>query len=412
MRNNIKQLVLASAVAVMSMGSTSPSWGEEVLRFATWDSDESYEIQKEIVKLFEEVNPGVRVQIEPYGDGYNKKLIASFGAGNPPDVMYMWNYPKYYTSLMPLNELMARDAEEMGLADIPAGLINTTRIDGRAYGMPAGFTTHVVFYNKDMFSAADVDEPSAGWTWSELREKAAKFRDKTNKIYGFAVEAKPDLFDYEQFFWSNGTRFISEDGSSVDGYMNSPEAVEVLTMFADMAKNEEATVIGIGDNTSGSVLFIGGKLAMYQSAMWSKSGLDNAGLNYGVAMLPAFGDKPVHSSIGASALSVAKDTQNPELAWKFVKFYASDEAVKLRKNDLPIRTSVAEELNMTVDPVYKPFFDMLALSDRESNAFLKHKSWSKIQTNLERAIEATMIEKGNARKHLDTAVARSKRHFK
>ncbi len=143
---------------------------------------------------------------------------------------------------------MARDAEAMNLSDIPPGLINTTRIDGKAYGMPAGFTTHVVFYNKDMFEAEGVAPPSADWTWAELREKAAQFRDKENKVYGFAVEAKPDPFDYEQFFWSNGTRFIAKDGSAVDGYMNSPEGVEVLTMFADMATNEEAVVLGIGDN--------------------------------------------------------------------------------------------------------------------------------------------------------------------
>ncbi|MGJ8527909.1 ABC transporter substrate-binding protein [Maritalea sp.] len=406
---NLKKLALASAVAALTIGGSALA--EDVLRFATWDSDESLAIQQEIAKRFEAANPGVKVQVEPYADGYDQKLIASFGAGNPPDVMYMWNYPKYYKSLMPLDELMARDAEDMNLSDIPAGLINTTRIDGKAYGMPAGFTTHVVFYNKDMFEAAGVEAPSANWTWAELREKAAKFRDKEGKVYGYAVEAKPDPFDYEQFFWSNGTRFIAADGSAVDGYMNSPEAVEVLSMFADMAKNEEAVVLGIGDNTSGSALFKGSKLAMYQSAMWSKSGIEEAGINYGVATLPSFGDKPVHSSIGASAMSVAKDTKNAELAWKFVKFFSSAEAVKLRTNDLPIRTSVAEELNMTTDPIFKPFFDILAVSNRESNAFLKHEDWGKIQTNLERAIEATMIEKGNAKKHLDDAVARSARHL-
>ncbi len=94
-----------------------------------------------------------------------------------------------------------------------------------------------------------------------------------------------------------------------------------------------------------------------------------------------------------------------------MKFFSSPEAVKLRTNDLPIRTSVAEELNMTTDPTFKPFFDILKVSDRESNAFLKHENWGKIQTNLERAIEATMIEKGNAKKHLDEAVKRSKRHL-
>ncbi len=382
---------------------------DKVLRFATWDSDESLAIEEAIARKFEEANPGVKVQVEAYGDGYDEKLTAAMGAGSPPDVMYMWNFPSYKDSLMPLDDMIARDAEAMNLADIPAGLMNISKIDGKTYGMPAGFTTQVVFYNKDMFAAAGAPEPVAGWTWDDLRADAAKFRNKDAKTYGFAVDAKPDPYDFEQFFWSNGTKYISDDGKAVEGYMNSPEAAEVLTMFADMIKSEEAVALNIGDDTSGSTLFKGGKIAMFQSAMWSKSGIDESGINYGVAVLPQFGAKPTHSAIGASAVSIAKDAKEPDLAWEFVKFFSSPEAVAMRKNDLPIRTSVAEAQGMTTDPIFKPFFDMLALSNRETNAFLKNPEWARIQDNLAKAIEATMIDQGNAKAHLDEAVAASAR---
>ena len=41
----------------------------------------------------------------------NQKLAASFGAKNPPDIMYMWNFPAYYESLEPLNQYIEGDAE-------------------------------------------------------------------------------------------------------------------------------------------------------------------------------------------------------------------------------------------------------------------------------------------------------------
>lgn len=389
--------------------ATTPALGQQTIRFATWDSDSNLSIQQEIAKRFEELNPGVTVQVEPYADGYDQKLVAAFGAGSPPDVMYMWNFPQYYPSLMPLDDLIARDAAELDMDDIPLGLMNTARVNGVTYGMPSGFTTHIVYYNKDLFAAAGVEEPQPGWTWDDLRAKAAQFRDAENRVYGFAVEAKPDPYDYEQFFWSNGTRYISEDGTTLDGYMNSPEAVEVLEMFAEMARNEEAVTLGIGDMSSGSALFRSGNIAMQQSAMWSKGGHDAAGINYGVVELPRFGDREPHSALGASAISIAKDARNPDLAWEFVKFFSSPEAVAMRTGDLPIRTSVAEALNLTDDPIYKPFFDMLERSDTEIHAFLKHPNWSRIQDNLARAIEATMIEQGNAQAHLDEAVTRSAR---
>src|SRR4051794_32844862 len=61
-----------------------------VLRFATWDSGEALKIQETIAKKFEEKHPFIKVQMETYGDEFDQKLAAAFGAKNPPDVMYMW----------------------------------------------------------------------------------------------------------------------------------------------------------------------------------------------------------------------------------------------------------------------------------------------------------------------------------
>ncbi len=399
-----------AGVLVGTMLTALPAVGQDAtIRFATWDSDTNLGIQQEIARLFEARHPGVTVQVEPYADGFDQKLVAAFGAGDPPDVMYMWNFPQYFTSLMPLDELLARDAAEIDLEDIPAALFNNTMVNGATYGVPSGFTTYVIYYNKDLFAAAGVEQPQPGWTWDDLREKAAQLRDAENRVYGFAVNATPDPYDYELLFWSNGTSYISPDGTAIEGYMNSPESAEVLEMLAAMARNEEAVTVGVGDMSGESALFRSGNIAMQLSAMWSKGGHDAAGVNYGVAELPRFGDKPAHSGLALSAVSIAKDTRSPDIAWEFVKFFASPEAVAMRTGDLPIRTSVAEELNLLDDPIYKPFFDILAVSDREVHAFLKHRNWSRIQENLERAIEATLLDQGDAKAHLDEAVARSAR---
>lgn len=404
--NTTRLIATAMAAALLT---TSALAQDKVLRFATWDSDESLAIQESIARMFEAANPGVTVQVEAYGDGYDEKLTAAMGAGDPPDVMYMWNFPAYAASLMPMEDLIARDAAEMDLADISPALMNISTIDGHTYGMPAGFTTQVVFYNKDMFAAAGIAEPQAGWTWDDLRAAAAQFRDAATNTYGFAVDAKPDAFDFEQFYWSNGTQFISDDGTTVDGYMNSAAGAEVLDMFADMIKTEEAVALNIGDDTSGSTLFKAGRIAMFQSAMWSMTGIQSSGINFGVVVLPNFGDQPAQSAIGASAMSIAKDAAEPELAWEFVKFFSSPEAVAMRTGDLPIRMSVAAAKGLTEDPIFQPFFTMLDQTTVHTAAFLQNENWGRIQENLSTAIEATMIDQGNAQAHLDEAVARSAR---
>ncbi|HQY43327.1 MAG TPA: sugar ABC transporter substrate-binding protein [Paracoccaceae bacterium] len=408
-----RTVIIAPAILAATFWGGMTFAQDKVLRFATWNtSPESIAINQAIVTKFEEANPGVKVQVELYGDGFDDKLTAAMGAGNPPDLMYMWNYPAYYQSLMPLDDMIARDAAELNLADIPSGLMNGGLIDGKTYGMPVGFTTHVIFYNKDLLAAAGVAEPQAGWTWADLRAAAATLSKPDEQIFGFAVDAKPDPFDFEEFFWSNGAQYISDDGKVLDGVMNSPEAAEVLDMFGDMIKTGEAVALNIGDQTSGSDLFKAGKLAMMEGAMWNKGGIDESGVNYGVAVLPAFGDKPVKSTINASGISIAKDTADPDLAWAFVKFFSTPEAVALRTNDLPIRTSVAESSGMMADPKLAPFFAMLAVADGTVPSFLKNPEWGRIQENLSLAIEATMIDQGNAKAHLDEAVSASARFLK
>ena len=159
------------------------------LRFATWDSGEALKIQQDIAKKFEEKNPGVKVQVEAYGDGFDQKLAASFGAKNPPDMMYMWNFPAYYESLEPLDQYIEGDSE-MDMDDFYQGLFNYSGMNGKIYGMPAGFTTRVVYYNKDLFDAANVPYPKDGWSWDDFKEIAKKLSDPSKKQYRFWDSAR------------------------------------------------------------------------------------------------------------------------------------------------------------------------------------------------------------------------------
>ena len=47
-------------------------------------------------------------------------------------------------------------------------------MDGSTYGIPVGFTTHCLFYNKDIFDEAGVEYPTEDWTWDDLQEAARR----------------------------------------------------------------------------------------------------------------------------------------------------------------------------------------------------------------------------------------------
>jgi len=204
-------LVLILTVTLTGCGKNNASENAKVekkdkviLRFATWDTGELLKIQQDIAKKFEENHPNVKVQVEAYGDGFDQKLVASFGAKNPPDIMYMWDFPTYHQSLLPLDDYIKSD-KDINIEDFYPGLLNYMKVNGTLYGLPAGFTTHVIYYNKKLFDEAKVSYPEESWTWQDFIEKAKKLSDPAKKQYGFGVRANPDPYDFEQFLWSNGT---------------------------------------------------------------------------------------------------------------------------------------------------------------------------------------------------------------
>lgn len=425
MKKRMSWLSLVSIVALMGTmltacgGSGSSDSAKEqggdstaqttTLRFATWDTGDTLKIEQEIAKKFEEKHPGTKVQVEAYADGFDQKLAAGFGAANPPDIMYMWDFPTYHQSLEPLDDYAAKD-KDLNIDDFYQGLFNYGKIDGTLYGIPAGFTTRVVYYNKKMFDEAGIAYPKDGWTWDDFQEIAQRLTDKSKKQYGFGVRAENDTYDLQGLVWSNGGSFISEDGKTIEGYMNSKETAEAIQMLGDMVKNGSAVLTGGKGQQSGEDIFKAGKIAMWESGIWPLESFRDAGIDVGTVEMPAFPGKPVKGILAESALSIAKDSKHKDLAWEFVKFYVSDEAIKMRVADLPVRASVVEELKKDQDPLYKPYYTMLERADN-TPAFLMNPKWNEVNRQLSAAVESVVFG-SNAQEVLNQAVKDSERYLK
>ncbi|MDF2680949.1 MAG: sugar transporter substrate-binding protein [Brevibacillus sp.] len=378
------------------------------LRFATWDTDEMLKIQQDIAMKFEQSHPGVKVQVEAYADGFDQKLVAAFGAKNPPDVMYMWDFPTYHTSLEPLDDFLKKDPD-IAIDDFYQGLLNYNRMNGALYGLPAGFSTRVMFYNKKLFDEAGVPQPTESWTWDDFKAAAKQLTKPEKKQFGFAARSEPDTYDLQGFVWSNGSSFISPDGKMIDGYMNSKETAETLQIFGDLVKEKSALLVGGKNQQSGNDLFKAGKLALYDNGVWSLESYKKAGVDFGTVVMPSFPGKQAKGVIAQSALSIAKDSKNKELAWEFIKFFVSKDSIKMRTADLPVRISVVQEMKMDQDPLYAPFYKMLEQST-DTPAFLLHPHWNEINRNLSAAVNAIMLGQ-DAQELLNKAVTDSQKYM-
>ncbi|PEU04080.1 sugar ABC transporter substrate-binding protein [Bacillus cereus] len=391
--------MLLSACGNSEKSSSQGKRGEKVLRFATWDTGESLKYQQDIAKKFEKANPGVKVQVEAYADGFEDKLAASFGAKNPPDVMYMWNYPDYYKSLEPLDDYVNKDSSfKTTFDDFYTNILNYHKFKDATYGFPIGFTTRVIYYNKKLFQEAGVPLPTSGWTWEQFSDAAKKLSNPEKKQYGFVFSSKKNSYAFQEYVWSNGSSFISPDGKKVDGYMNSSKTQEILNGFQHMIDENSAIV---SDKVTES--FKSGKIAMIENGIWPLEDFKKAGMDFGTAEIPSFHGQPSKGVIHSAGIAMAKDSKEKDLAWKFIKYFVSAEAAEMRKTDMPVLKSVVSEQSHKNDQLLSTFYTMLERSS-DTPGFLLTNKWTEVDKRLDYAISSVLLGQNSADKALNEAV--------
>lgn len=359
------------------------SGGKTQIRFASWDVADDVDRQQAIVDKFNESHDDIEVTLEAYGSEFDTKISAGMGSGDAPDVMYMWNYPAYYQGLEPLDSYIEGEGEDYK-SNFYDALWNYNSIDGAVYGIPVGFTTHALFYNKDIFAEAGLEEPTNEWTWDDVKAAAKTISEKTD-AKGFSFQMKPDPYDYEMYLWSNGTAYCDENGE-LDGNLNSDESKEVFEMFQAMEKDESA----IATEKNGTDEFRAGTTGMYVYGSWALNTLEEDGLNYGVVNIPSFAgaNQDSISILSSSGLSISSECKNKEAAWEFVKFWTNEENnIERIGLELPVLNSVVESEKIMEQAEYAPFYTMLEQSAGYTPASFIIENWSELSESLSLSFE-------------------------
>lgn len=376
--------LLVTSLTACSSSSSEDSSGKVKLRFATWDSEESLTIQEDLVKKFNEQQDDIEVVLEAYGSEFDTKLAAGMGAGDTPDIMYMWNYPLYSGALEPLDSYIEKEGSDYKGSFFET-LWNYNSYEDTTYGIPVGYTTHVMYYNKDLFDKAGAEYPNGDWTWNDVKEVSKKISNKDEKIYGFAFSAQPDPYDFEMNLWNNNTAYIGSD-NQLAGNVDSKESIEVYKTYQDMVKEG----IALSTEGDGTTEMKSGSVGMFINGSWSITDLKAQGTNFGVTVLPTFKEGEKSSSVvSSSGISMSKECKNKDAAWEFIKFWTSEEANQARINyELPVLKSVADSSKLLDDEIYSVFYTMLEQSKDFTPTSFKIENWTEVSDEISTAQEA------------------------
>jgi len=233
-----------------------------------------------------------------------------------------------------------------------AGALNeqavaTGTVAGERYAVPLSFTPLSMFYNQALFDAAGVAVPT---TWDEWVDAAAALTidangDGTPEQYGIALQDHQTVGNgvWMSLLKSGGGDVVTADGEVV---VDSPENAETLEFWADALAADKISPTGL-TGVDGDGLFSAGKAAMTFGGPWMASVSEGAGIDYGIAALPAGPD-----GIAASALAVdvtvtsqATDEEKAAAQTFFDWFYGQENMVtwSLASGWPPLTTDVTAD---------------------------------------------------------------------
>ncbi|MDN4068584.1 ABC transporter substrate-binding protein [Paenibacillus vini] len=282
---------------------------------------------------FHEENPSITVK-PIYAGSYQDtmtKVVTAVQGGNSPDLAVLLSTELY--SLLEMNaleELTPRFSQDYFNGFYEAFMSNTKSGD-QVWSVPFQRSTIVMYYNKDMFKAANLDPEKAPANWNELKEYAQKLtvKDGAGTVSQWGLEIPSTGYQYwmlQALSLQTGTNIVSNDGKEV--YFNKPEVKEALQFYADLGRKDKVMPEGILEWATVPSDFISGKTAMMFHTTGNLSKVkSDAKFDFGVAYLPA--NKNYGSPTGGGNLYVFKDIpeERKAAAVKFIEFLTQPERV-------------------------------------------------------------------------------------
>ncbi|WP_248926554.1 ABC transporter substrate-binding protein [Paenibacillus hamazuiensis] len=377
----VSMMVPLLAACSKGQGNTDTKT-ERVLRIATsmGFGDDDY-FRQQFTEVFEFANPNIKIEMvqtmdDKYRYGYGRmapgekmpdpleQLKKAMEGDNPPDVV-MVNYEQL-NDLVSSNLLTQLDPkiaqDKFDVSDYVPAVIDGIKKqgDGKLYALSPTFYSSALIYNKKMFDEAGVPYPKDGMTWDETFDLARRVAkgEGDNRKYGFAFSpySGGDLF-YSMDIYTAPLQLRVFDDKGEKMTVDSDQWEKVWKTMVQL--NNEKIMPPVQDprqmkermmstnpedfNPFQHDDFLSSRVAMTiigygqidQIVNANKSAANIKGftpIDWNVVSLPTHQEAPgVGGYIGMNGImGINAKAQNPDDAWKFIKFINGEDWARLK----------------------------------------------------------------------------------
>lgn len=295
-------------------------------------------IRRSVFEDFHRRNPDVRVVnaggLNLIGDQADNMFLMSMAGDRSPDVFYV-NFRQYYTFVeqgfcRPMTDLIAQDPGVLDRAN-PTVLKVLKSYDKKVYAIPFFQVAVALYYRKDFFREAGLDPSKPPRTWDEFYETARKLSNKNR--FGFSFSNIPS-YTWQNFLYQAGGEVVEPTETGVwRARINSAQAGQALDFYRKLLQPQKDgyPAAQVAANLSNDINT--GKTAMWfgytNDVVLQQSDLSPSVI--GIAALPS-GPRGKSNEINAGMWAISsrvKDPKKLEACWRFIKFFAGDDAARI-----------------------------------------------------------------------------------
>ena len=317
--------------------------------FSGWGDETEQNIYRDSIKRFNKIYPNVTVDFQPIPADFQTTIKARMAGGTAPDVFYVDDQLMAAFGptgqLLPLDDYMAEAGVKR--SDFIEALLTIFTYEGKTYGLPKDWGTLGLVYLPEAFEAAGIDEPTADWTWDDLKAAAEAIAANTDYA-GFCQNA--DWARFAPFAFGAGGAYTND--AFTEGTMNSPEVVSAAEFVVGMYEDGSlVTSADVGAGWCGEA--IGKELVgMTYEGGWMVNYMrqDYPDVEWKAVPLPKSPEGKAANVIFTNAIGVNAATKYPRAAAAFLIYLTSREnQAEIVKTGFAYSTH-PDQVDLVVDP--------------------------------------------------------------
>ena len=322
-----------------------PEDDERVIIFApAFGNSDNY---RDLAQAFNEAQSVVTVEVRQprFQHGFGLKDMAAASD------CFTWfpadrnELQQYALNLTPFLEAESR----FPLNDFYPQVLEAFHRQNELWAVPADVQIQLLFYNRDLFDAANITYPQPGWTLNEFLTKASDLTqgEGEKKQFGY-LPLGGNASDLLTFIALSEATWIDDQFDPARFRFNDPALAEVIQWHIDLAQIHQIVPVfeaeDPADPTTTAILKRRSLIQTGKAAMWIGTFeirsffVTPPDMNIGIVPLPL--DQATYPFISSLGYYISKESIYPQHCWAWINFL-TEESLAAAAN-LPPRRSITE----------------------------------------------------------------------